>query len=138
SGVATARNVAIEYARGEFVALLDSDDLWTTDYLEQQLGRLSGYPEAEVVTANALTLGGRFHGEPLWPESGEIRPISLLDMIVREDAIHIFSVFRRAVFDRAGGFDKDFTGNEDYHFWLKAAAAGCRFIADFTPRGYYR
>ena len=138
SGVAAARNVAVEHAAGEFLALLDSDDVWMPDYLERQLRTLSDYAEEDVVTANALNLGGRFHGEPLWPASTEIRQITLLDMILREDAVHIFSVLRRAVFDRAGGFDKNFRGNEDYHFWLRAAAAGCRFIADFTPRGHYR
>lgn len=138
SGVAAARNVAIQFAQGEVLALLDSDDLWMPDYLEQQLRTLSGCPGVDVVTANALNLGGPCDGQALWPASSDVRPISLLDMIVREDAIHIFAVFRRAVFDRAGGFDKEFRGNEDYHFWLRAAVAGCHFLADFTPRGYYR
>jgi glycosyltransferase involved in cell wall biosynthesis len=142
-GIAGARNVAIGQARGELFALLDSDDLWMPNYLEQQLGTLSRHPSADVITANAINLGGQLDGKAYWPSSEEIRPISLLEMIVREDAIHIFSVFRRTVIDRVGGFDPNFwragfTGNEDYHFWLRAAAARCRFLADFTPRGYYR
>ena len=137
-GIAAARNVAIAQARGEFFALLDSDDLWMPDYLERQLGTLARHPSADIVTANAINLGGQLDGTAYWSPSEEIRPISLLEMIAREDAIHIFSVFRRTVIDRVGGFDSDLRRNEDYHFWLRAAAAHCRFLADFTPRGYYR
>jgi glycosyltransferase involved in cell wall biosynthesis len=138
SGIAAARNVAIAQARGEFFALLDSDDLWMPDYLEWQLDTLARHPSADVITANAINLGGRLDGKAYWPPSEEIRPISLLEMIAREDAIHIFSVFRRTVIDRVGVFDSNLRRNEDYHFWLRAAAANCRFLADFTPRGYYR
>jgi glycosyltransferase involved in cell wall biosynthesis len=138
SGVAVARNVALEHARGAYVALLDSDDVWMPEFLERQLDTLSRYPAFDVVTSNAFNRGGPFHGEGLWPVSQEIRPISLIDMIVREEAVNIFSVFRRTVIERVEGFDQNFTGNEDYHFWLRAAVAGCRFVGDFTPRGYYR
>jgi glycosyltransferase involved in cell wall biosynthesis len=138
SGIAAARNVAIAQARGEFFALLDSDDVWMPDYLERQLGTLARHPSADVITANAINLGGQLDGQAYWSPSEEMRPISLLEMIAREDAIHIFSVFRRTVIDRVGGFDPSLTRNEDYHFWLRAAAANCQFLADFTPRGYYR
>jgi glycosyltransferase involved in cell wall biosynthesis len=137
-GPSAARNRAIALACGEFFALLDSDDRWTPDFLEHHVSTLTSRPDLDVITSNAINLGGRFDGTPYWPPSDEIRDLSLLDMIVHEDAVHIMSVFRRSVVERTGGFDETFRGNEDYHFWLRAAAAGCRFAVDLTPRGYYR
>ena len=37
SGAATARNIAIEKAQGDWIAFLDSDDIWISDKLEKQL-----------------------------------------------------------------------------------------------------
>jgi len=45
-GPASARNTALRSARGEFVALLDSDDLLMPDYLAKQLAVFKAHPYA--------------------------------------------------------------------------------------------
>src|SRR5215204_4079119 len=52
-GLSGARNTGIRAARGEFVALLDADDLWEPHYLERQFAELDRRPELDVVYANA-------------------------------------------------------------------------------------
>ena len=138
-GIGGARNTAVAHARGRMIALLDSDDLWMPSYLGDQLALLYQNPHLDVLSANALNMGGPLDGTPLRPVSGPpIAEITLLDLIRTEDAVCILSVFRREVWDKVGGFDAELRGSEDYDFWLRALAAGFRIAFNPTPLGQYR
>jgi glycosyltransferase involved in cell wall biosynthesis len=137
-GPSAARNTAIAQARGEYFALLDSDDLWHPTFLENQLAVLRGRRAADVVTGNAYNMGGGLHGQPMNPLGSTCREISLLEILERENSIFIMSVLRRAVVDRIGGFDETLPLNEDYDFWIRAAHAGFVFIHNPVPLGHYR
>jgi teichuronic acid biosynthesis glycosyltransferase TuaG len=137
-GPATARNVALDAVRGKFIALLDSDDVWMPEYLESQLTLLGRFPDRAIVTANAFNRGGRLDGQTIWRAAQGCRRLSLRDLIRREDSVCIMSVFRREVVARLGGFDRRYTGNEDYEFWLRAANAGFGVVQNLRPLGYYR
>ena len=137
-GASGARNIGMEQARGELIAFLDSDDLWSRDYLAQQTAILARHPEASVVTANATNLGGARDGTPFWPVTTGLRQLTFRDIVLEEDAVCIMSVFRRSVLDAAGGFDPAFITNEDYQFWLRIARLGFVILQNRTPLGQYR
>ncbi len=137
-GPAAARNAGLDYARGRFIALLDSDDVWMPHYLAEQLALLERFPDQAIVTANAINRGGPLDHRPLWPDAWGWRKLTLRDLILEENAVCIMSVFHRAVVDRVGGFDPAFTGNEDYEFWIRAANAGFGIVQNLRPLGSYR
>lgn len=47
-GVSYTRNRAVESAKGEWIAFLDSDDMWKPEKLEKQLALLEKYPEMVI------------------------------------------------------------------------------------------
>lgn len=138
AGSAAARNRAIAQASGEFFALLDSDDLWMPEFLATQLAILAEDPSLDLVSCNAINMGGPADGRPLKPVSASRQPISLLELIKIEDSVCIMSVFRRRVIELTGGFDSSAKHNEDYDLWVRAACAGCRLAFNPSPGGYYR
>jgi glycosyltransferase involved in cell wall biosynthesis len=137
-GASAARNTAIEHARGEYFALLDGDDFWHPTFLESQMRIFDRWRAVDIVTGNGYNLGGVMDGQPFNPAGTTCRELSLLDILERETAVFIMSVFRRAVIERVGTFDNRLRTNEDYDLWIRAAHAGFVFIHNPVPLGHYR
>ena len=55
-GLAGARNTGIRNARGKYIALLDSDDLWEPEKLEHHVAYLDSNPDVGVCYASSLMI----------------------------------------------------------------------------------
>jgi glycosyltransferase involved in cell wall biosynthesis len=122
-GVAVARNAGAGVARGDWVALLDDDDLWAPEKLRRQLEAASaaqaGWAYAGVVEVDAegRLLGG---GPPPSPEDllaglrrRNLMPAGSSNVVVRSD-----------VFATSGGFDPGLRHLADWDLWLRLAGLG--------------
>jgi glycosyltransferase involved in cell wall biosynthesis len=137
-GISSARNRALSEAAGEYIAILDGDDIWLPEYLESQLSVLRARPDVDIVTGNGFNLGGPNDGETTRPYPDARPQPTLVDIVADEQAIFIMSGFRRRVYETIGGFDESLRTNEDYDYWLRAAAAGFRFARNDRPLCRYR
>ena len=137
-GLAGARNTALRAARGDFFALLDSDDTWEPEFLQAQLAVLNARPEVDIVTGNGWYLDGPRHSQLARPYP-DSRPDPVLASILADEwSVFIMSVMRRRVYTAIGPFDEAMRSNEDYDFWLRAALAGFSFARNDRPLGHYR
>lgn len=117
-GVSSARNRGIKESRGEYIAFLDSDDIFYKRKLEIQM---------EVVTSNHAVficytnekwiLNGEHKNQHAKHRkySGWIFDRTLPLCIVSPSS----AVIKRSVFDERGGFDEKFAVCEDYEFWIR-------------------
>jgi glycosyltransferase involved in cell wall biosynthesis len=137
-GLAGARNTALRTGRGEYFALLDSDDLWQPGFLAAQLAILQARPDVDIVTGNGWMMGGVRDGELARPFPDSRPDPDLMSILGDERAVFIMTVFRRRVYETVGCFDESLRTNEDYDFWLRAAVSGCRFARNDVPLGRYR
>jgi glycosyltransferase involved in cell wall biosynthesis len=116
TGVSSAYNLAITLAKGEIVAFLSHDDLWTPDKLRIQVGFLIEHPEIAYTTAKVR----------YFLEGGEICPPGFRrELLEGEHTAHIMEtlVARRAVFDSVGLFNLELTTAEDVDWFARARDA---------------
>jgi len=137
-GLSAARNHALRRSCGEYIAILDSDDILQPEYLAEQLAQFAAHADADVITGNGWFLGSRLDGQLARPCPDPRPQPTLATMLADETSIFIMSLFTRRVYERIGGFDEEMRSNEDYDYWLRAAIAGFKFWRHDKPLCHYR
>lgn len=119
-GSACARNAGVAAAHGEWIAFLDSDDIWLPDKTVKQLAGCGRFP---ISHTDSVCFGETLERELLRssfepPYAGEV-----LDQLLVVNFITTSTVMvRRDIFERFGGFDESYVTCEDWALWLKICA----------------
>ena len=117
-GVSAARNTGIAAARGEWLAFLDSDDLWLPDKLARQMAYLAARPRLKLCQTDETWVrrGVRVNKPAAHAKTGgRIFLASLARCLVSPSAV----VLHRQLFQDHGGFDENLPAAEDYDLWLR-------------------
>ena len=122
--ISKSRNKALGSARGEYVAVLDSDDVWSDrDKLKKQYGFLEGNKDYVLIGGGVIVIDeyGKETRRYFNRESDEnIRG----KILFQNQFAHSSVMFRREAALKAGGYDENLNIGEDYDLWLKLGTLG--------------
>jgi glycosyltransferase involved in cell wall biosynthesis len=145
SGPADSRNIGIAAARGDFVCLLDSDDLWLPTYLQAMSDAFDADPGAALGYTDAWRLDEvtrKIFRSPIMSTRKPPVPTpqdreTLLVEMLRRNFIYTSATVRRPVLLEVGGF-RTFARSEDFELWVRIAAAGHRYVRTEGIQAVYR
>jgi len=125
-GAGAARNAGIRAARGEYVALLDADDRWASDFLRRQTSYLDAHAECDLVYSDAIINGdSQLAGRRFMDTAPSIDEVTLLALVAQRCNIILSTVVaRRAILMSAGLFDETLRRGQDFDLWLRLALRG--------------
>ena len=131
-GQSAARNKGISIATGDYIALLDDDDLWPPDTLESQIRLMERHPETVLCYGDVFW----FKDSSALPEGLDASkcPLSswppLVGMVEKRFLRRNWitspgqTLIKRSVLEKVGGFDRNVIACEDYELYIRLARQG--------------
>lgn len=121
-GISGARNRAIKESKGEYIALLDQDDIWYPEKLEKQVEVMNQNLDAGIVYSDCYYVNKK--GDILYRVFEKQRAYSgwIFKNLFIENFIPIPTVLiRKKILDEVGLFDKRYSFAEEYELFLRIA-----------------
>ena len=120
-GVSSARNRGIKEAKGQFIALLDGDDLWDPKFLEEQVKLIQEFPKAAMWGVNtAFIRNGNIY---LWEQGVQENYRGYVENYFGTKHNDLFCsssvVIRKEIFEHVGYFDERIGSSEDLDMWYR-------------------
>lgn len=117
-GVSSARNNGLKGANGEFIALLDSDDEWLPEKLEQQMQIFERNPDIEFLGCARNNEVLKILGSRI----DRLHKATVKQLLIKMYPQTSTAIFKRKLYDNYGGYNESMTHAEDGELWIRYCA----------------
>jgi glycosyltransferase involved in cell wall biosynthesis len=112
--ISATSNDALALTTGEFVLLMDHDDLITQNCLWEMVKTLNEKPETDILYSDEDKIEERYH------KNAHFKPDWAPDHLLSRNYLGHVTVLRKSLMDTIGGFRLGFEGSQDYDLMLRA------------------
>ena len=127
-GAPGARNIGIKNSSADYIAFLDSDDLWYPQKLEEQLSLFKIF-NTSLVCSNMVTIDekeiilSKKHKDPSSKYNDYTNKKRLLSLIKKNWVKTSTVMVKKRVLERIGNFDEKLKSCQDWDLWIRFAIA---------------
>lgn len=137
-GEASAKNAAAAYAQGDFIAILDADDVYLPARLASLAELAVARPDLDILTTDAfLVVNGRTVRRN-YDETWRFEVADQRRAILQRNFVFGHAAVRRTRFLEHGGFDESIRWTTDWDLWLRMILAGSAAGCVDEPLALYR
>ena len=130
--ISASSNSALALARGEWVVLMDHDDLIPRDALYELAAEAVAHPEAQVIYSDEDKIDGKNRRY-----SPYFKPDFDPDLLLGQNLLSHLTAYRRDLVLSVGGFREGFEGSQDHDLALRTTAACDPAAVRHIPRVLY-
>ncbi|MGO4943119.1 glycosyltransferase family 2 protein [Ruoffia tabacinasalis] len=123
-GPAAARNLGVSVAKGQYIAFLDSDDLWENNKLEKQLSYIQSNEETDLILTDVTVVNEKneflfYHYNSVPLNKHEL----IIELFLGNIGMNTPTIFmKKEVFNKVGGFTESLPLREDHFFLMEISA----------------
>lgn len=124
AGISENTNCGFEMAKGDYIALLDHDDLLTANALYEMvkvLNEVNPRPDMIYSDEDKMVGDSKDYCDP------NFKPDYNEELLRRNNYICHFLMFSRKILEKAGGLDRNYDGAQDHEFVLRCRRNGASF-----------
>ena len=118
--IAASRNAGIRQCKGNYIAFLDSDDIWLTDKLSIQMSYLNKHKEVGLIGTNAIVIPGN---KKLHNNIRSNRIVSTKELFLKSVIVNSTVLMRDSIVKKIGFLDENpaIRAAEDLDYWIRAS-----------------
>jgi len=127
--IALVRNVGYALSQGQFIAVMDSDDICKPDRIEKQVAFLKAHPDVHILATWVEIIGDNKNEQAvklLETYNRDNNRAAIINAMLNEGSCLCNStvIMKRTALELLGGYDEDFRISEDYNMWMEAFLKG--------------
>lgn len=121
-----SRNLAVDKAKGEYIAILDADDLCVSDRFETQVEYMQSHPDIDVLGGNIVLIDENDNELGKFPDFPATHAEIVWDSFFETQFVHSTVIMKREKFIAVKGYNENLHYGEDTDLWIKMIKTGCR------------